>query len=80
MCAPALPVWLSARSLGSLSSSEAALRLARQRLAVADQQLNVAQRAFRSGETGLFDLYRVRQLWLEAAGAEARAALAQPAS
>ena len=59
----------------ALRAAEDAARLARQRLAVASQQLDVARRAFRSGETGIFDLYRVRQLQLEAAGAEARAAV-----
>ena len=59
----------------ALRSAEGAFRLARQRLSVADQQLDVARRAFRQGETGIFDLYRVRQLQLEAAGAEARAAV-----
>lgn len=59
----------------ALRAAEEAFRLARQRLSVADQQLDVARRAFRQGETGIFDLYRVRQLQLEAAGAEARAAV-----
>ncbi|MDN3566458.1 TolC family protein [Paeniroseomonas aquatica] len=59
----------------ALRAAEEAARLARQRLGVADQQLDVARRAFRQGETGIFDLYRVRQLQLDAAGAEARAAV-----
>jgi outer membrane protein TolC len=59
----------------ALRAAEDAARLARQRLSVADQQLDVARRAFRQGETGIFDLYRVRQLQLEAAGAEARTAV-----
>ncbi|MBL6457020.1 TolC family protein [Belnapia sp. T6] len=59
----------------ALRAAEEAVRLARQRLSVANQQLDVARRAFRAGETGIFDLYRVRQLQLEAAGAEARAAV-----
>jgi outer membrane protein TolC len=58
-----------------MRAAEANARLARQRLGIADQQLDVARRAFRAGETGLFDLYRVRQLWLEAAAAEARTAV-----
>ncbi len=59
----------------ALRAAEEAARIARQRLAVADQQLDTARRAFRAGETGIFDLYRVRQLQLEAAGAEARTAV-----
>ncbi len=64
-----------ARAEASLRAAEVAAQWARQRLAVADQQLDVARRAFRSGDTGLFELYRVRQLWLEATGAEARLAV-----
>lgn len=60
----------------ALRAAEAATRLARQRLGVADQQLGIARRAFQAGETGLFDLYRIRQLQLDAAGAEARATVA----
>ena len=60
----------------ALRAAEAVGRLARQRLEVADQQLGIARRAFQAGETGLFDLYRVRQLQLDAAGAEARASVA----
>jgi outer membrane protein TolC len=57
----------------ALRAAEEAVRIARGRLSVANQQLDTARRAFRAGETGIFDLYRVRQLQLEAAGAEARA-------
>ncbi len=57
----------------ALRAAEEAVRIARQRLSVANQQLDTARGAFRAGETGIFDLYRVRQLQLEAAGAEARA-------
>lgn len=60
----------------ALRAAEDAAGIARRRLEVADRQLDAARRAFRAGETGLFDLYRVRQLQLEAAGAEARAAVA----
>ncbi|WP_052213841.1 TolC family protein [Belnapia sp. F-4-1] len=59
----------------ALRAAEEAFRIARQRLSIADQQLDTARRAFRAGETGIFDLYRVRQLQLEAAGAEARASV-----
>lgn len=64
-----------ARARAQLAASEQALRLARQRLAVANEQEGIALRAFRSGETGTFDLYRVRQLRLEAANDEGRAGI-----
>ncbi|MDO9711849.1 TolC family protein [Paracraurococcus lichenis] len=48
-------------------------QLAAQRRAVAEQQLTAARTAFRSGEIGAFDLFRVRQLQIEAAAVEARA-------
>lgn len=63
------------RARHQLSAAEQALRLARQRLAVANEQEGIALRAFRSGETGTFDLYRVRQLRLEAANEEGRASI-----
>jgi cobalt-zinc-cadmium efflux system outer membrane protein len=63
------------RARAQLAASEQALRLARQRLAVANEQEGIALRAFRSGETGTFDLYRVRQLRLEAANDEGRAGI-----
>ncbi|TCH96829.1 TolC family protein [Roseococcus sp. SYP-B2431] len=63
------------RARAQLAASEQALRLARQRLAVANEQEGIAVRAFRSGETGTFDLYRVRQLRLEAANDEGRASV-----
>lgn len=58
------------------AAAEQALRLARQRLSVANEQEGIALRAFRSGETGTFDLYRVRQLRLEAANEEGSASIA----
>lgn len=63
------------RARSQLAAAEQALRLARQRLAVANEQEGIALRAFRSGETGTFDLYRVRQLRLEAANEEGRASI-----
>ncbi|MDB5413239.1 MAG: hypothetical protein JWR10_1574 [Rubritepida sp.] len=63
------------RAQAALRTSEAALRIARQRLAVGNEQEGIALRAFRSGETGTFDLYRVRQLRLEAANDEGRASV-----
>jgi cobalt-zinc-cadmium efflux system outer membrane protein len=63
------------RARAQLAASEQVLRLARQRLGVANEQEGIALRAFRSGETGTFDLYRVRQLRLEAANDEGRAGI-----
>jgi outer membrane protein TolC len=57
----------------ALRMAEEAARIARQRLAVANQQLDLGRRAFNAGETGLFDLYRIRQLQLEAASTQAQA-------
>lgn len=57
----------------SLRLAEEAARIARQRLAVANQQLDLGRRAFSAGETGLFDLYRIRQLQLDAASTQAQA-------
>jgi outer membrane protein TolC len=65
-----------ARAQAELQSAEAALRIARQRLAVANEQEGIALRAFRAGETGTFDLFRVRQLRLEAANDEGQASIA----
>ncbi len=66
----------TARAQAELRAAEAALRLARQRLAVATEQEGIALRAFRAGETGTFDLFRVRQLRLEAANDEGQASIA----
>jgi heavy metal efflux system protein len=66
----------TARAQAELRAAEAALRLARQRLAVANEQEGIALRAFRAGETGTFDLFRVRQLRLEAANDEGQASIA----
>lgn len=60
----------------ALRAAEEAARIARQRLAVANQQLDLARRAFNQGETGLFDLFRIRQLQVEAAGGQAEAEVA----
>lgn len=57
----------------ALRAAEEAARIARRRLAVANQQLDLARRAFNAGETGLFDLFRIRQLQVEAAGGQAEA-------
>jgi outer membrane protein TolC len=57
----------------ALRAAEEAARIARRRLAVANQQLDLARRAFSQGETGLFDLFRIRQLQVEAAGGQAQA-------
>jgi outer membrane protein TolC len=65
-----------ARAEAALRSAESAARLARERLAVAREQEGIALNAFRGGETGTFDLFRVRQLRLDAAAEEARASIA----
>ena len=59
----------------ALAAAEASRRLAGARRAVAEQQLGAARAAFRSGEIGAFDLFRVRQLQLEAVAADVRAAV-----
>ena len=64
-----------ARAQAGLRAAEAALRIARLRLAVANEQEGIALRAFRAGETGTFDLFRVRQLRLEAANDEGSAGI-----
>ncbi|MCO6415321.1 TolC family protein [Siccirubricoccus sp. KC 17139] len=60
----------------ALNAAEAERRLAAQRKAVADQQLAASRAAFRAGEIGAFDLFRVRQLQIEAQAADARAVVA----
>ncbi|UPY37511.1 CusA/CzcA family heavy metal efflux RND transporter [Sediminicoccus sp. KRV36] len=66
----------TARAQAALRAAEAAQRIARQRLSVANEQEGIALRAFRAGETGTFDLFRVRQLRLEAANDEGQATIA----
>ncbi|RAI54079.1 TolC family protein [Roseicella frigidaeris] len=56
-----------------LAAAARARGIAADRRAVAEQQLATARTAFRSGEIGAFDLFRVRQLQIEAAAGEARA-------
>ena len=56
-----------------LAAAEQARRTAAERQTVADRQLAAAQAAFRSGEIGAFDLFRVRQLQIEAVAVAARA-------
>lgn len=56
----------------ALRAAEEAARIARQRLSVANRQLDLARRAFNAGEIAPFDLFRVRQLQVEAAGAQAQ--------
>jgi len=62
-----------ARAQAALRATDAAQRIAQQRLTLANEQEGIALRAFRAGETGTFDLYRVRQLRLDAATDAARA-------
>ena len=40
---------------------------------MANRQLDLARRAFNAGEIAPFDLFRVRQLQVDAAGAQAQA-------
>ncbi len=65
----------AARAELALRDAERALVIARQRLAVAREQEGLALRAFQAGETGTFDLFRIRQLRLDAANEEGRAAV-----
>jgi outer membrane protein, heavy metal efflux system len=65
-----------ARARTGLAAADTARRLAAERRGVADRQLAAARIAFASGEIGAFDLFRVRQLQLEAAAEDARAAVA----
>lgn len=55
-----------------LAAAARARRVAAERRTVAEQQLSMARTAFRSGEIGAFDLFRVRQLQIEAAAVDAR--------
>jgi outer membrane protein TolC len=57
----------------ALRAAEGAVRIARERLSVANRQLDLARRAFNAGEIAPFDLFRVRQLQVDAAGAQAQA-------
>jgi outer membrane protein, heavy metal efflux system len=57
----------------TLSASEQTQRLAAERRSVAERQMVAARTAFRSGEINAFDLFRVRQLQIEAAAVNARA-------
>ncbi len=57
----------------ALRAAEDAARIARRRLSVANRQLDLARRAFNAGEIAPFDLFRVRQLQVDAAGAQAQA-------
>lgn len=65
----------ASRAALALRDAERNLRLARQRLALAREQEAIALNAFRGGEILTFDLFRVRQLRLEAANDEGRAAV-----
>ncbi|RAI59622.1 TolC family protein [Roseicella frigidaeris] len=56
-----------------LGATERARQLAADRRAVAERQLAAGRTAFRSGEIGAFDLFRIRQLQIEAAAVDARA-------
>ncbi|TDH58373.1 TolC family protein [Dankookia rubra] len=57
----------------AVQAAEQARQLAGDRKAVADRQAGAARTAFRAGEIGAFDLFRVRQLQIEALAVDARA-------
>ncbi|WP_442754337.1 TolC family protein [Methylocystis sp. JAN1] len=59
----------------NLAAAQKAARLAAQRLAVANEQFNLSRKSFALGEINAFDLYRVRQLQLDAQRAQAAASV-----
>jgi outer membrane protein TolC len=58
-----------------LAAAQSARRLAAERRSLSEEQLRAARTAFANGEIGAFDLFRVRQLQLDAQAAEAAAAI-----
>ncbi|MGD9545023.1 MAG: TolC family protein [Methylocystis sp.] len=56
-----------------LAATQRAAKLANSRLVVANDQFELARKAFKLGELGALDLYRVRQIQLEAQRVEANA-------
>jgi outer membrane protein TolC len=63
----------AAAAEAALAAADRALVIARNRARLATQQSDGARRAFQSGEIGTFDLFRIRQIAIEATAAEARA-------
>jgi cobalt-zinc-cadmium efflux system outer membrane protein len=57
----------------ALAAAQSAAKLANSRLSVANDQFELSRRAFKLGEISAFDLYRVRQIQLEAQRMEANA-------
>lgn len=57
----------------SLAAAQKAAVVAKKRLVLASEQFALSQKSFALGETSAFDLYRVRQLQLEAQKMEANA-------
>jgi outer membrane protein TolC len=59
----------------NLAAAQRASQLANKRLAVANEQFDISRRSFALGEINAFDLYRVRQLQLDAQRAQANASI-----
>ncbi len=59
----------------SLASAQKAVKTADQRLAAANEQFELSRKSFALGETSAFDLYRVRQIQLEAQRMQAAASV-----
>jgi cobalt-zinc-cadmium efflux system outer membrane protein len=64
-----------AAAQAAVAAARRADALAAKRLGVASKQFDLARRSFRLGEINAFDLYRVRQLQLDAQRARASAAI-----
>lgn len=64
-----------AAARAALAAARRADGLAAKRLSVATEQFELARRSFRLGEINAFDLYRVRQMQLEAQRARAAASI-----
>jgi outer membrane protein TolC len=60
----------------ALSAAQKAEKTASQRLSVASEQFELSRKSYALGETSAFDLYRVRQIQLEAQRMEASASVA----
>jgi outer membrane protein TolC len=60
----------------ALAAAQRAAKLADNRLAVANDQFELSRKAFKLGELSAFDLYRVRQIQLDAQRMQANAAIA----
>lgn len=64
----------------ALTAAQKASKLADQRLTVANEQFELSRKSYALGETSAFDLYRVRQIQLEAQKMQAGAAISVGAS